>query len=142
MLTTRTGGRLQARPMRVNARQSDNAVYFIAARSDGLLRISSEMSRLASASSDTSANTHVSMSGTIAPCPDRDKLHENWTSRDDAYFSGGKTDENAALLRFTPDLGEYWDSPSNPVTIAIQFIKAKVTGAAPSLGENKKIPMG
>jgi general stress protein 26 len=128
--------------MRANARQSDNAVYFIVARATELSRDIVGDVEACLGFIDTSANTHVSMSGTIAPCPDRDKLHENWTPRDDAYFSGGKTDENAALLRFTPDLGEYWDSPSNPVTIAIQFIKAKVTGAAPSLGENKKIPMG
>jgi hypothetical protein len=45
------------------------------------------------------------------------------------------------LLTFTPERGEYWDAPSNPVLIAIEFIRASVVGDKPVLGDNAEVPM-
>lgn len=58
-----------------------------------------------------------------------------------SYIPHGPTDPNAVLLTFTLESGEYWDAPSNPVPIAIEFIRASVVGDKPALGDNAEVPM-
>jgi general stress protein 26 len=72
---------------------------------------------------------------------DRQALDTLWSRADDAYFPSGSGDPDVMLLTFTPERGEYWDSPSNPVVVAIEFIRATVTGDKPSLGDNAAVAM-
>jgi hypothetical protein len=43
------------------------------------------------------------------------------------------------VLRLAPELGELWDGPSNSAAAAFEFAKARLTGATPNLGENRKV---
>ena len=53
------------------------------------------------------------------------------------WFPEGKDDPNIALLRVKIEKAEYWDSPSSPISYALNFVSALVTGDEPDNGEHK-----
>ena len=68
---------------------------------------------------------------------DRAKAAEIWKKNDELWWSG-PDDPNARVLTITPVTAELWDGPSNSLALAYEFAKAKLTGAEPNLGENRK----
>lgn len=141
MLVTQDEGNLRARPMRGLARPQDNAIWFLTSRSahkDNEIR---KHDRVCITYSDTGSNTYISLSGAVAMSDEKAQIQALWNPGAEAYFPKGPTDPDILLLKFVPAFGEYWDAPSNPVVIAIQFIKAKVTGEKVSLGENSRTAM-
>jgi hypothetical protein len=51
----------------------------------------------------------------------------------------GPTDPNVRVLRVTPATAELWDGPASKAVAAYEFAKARLTGAKPNLGENRKV---
>jgi hypothetical protein len=43
------------------------------------------------------------------------------------------------VLRVTPLIAELWDGPSSTAVAAFEFVKARLTGGKPNLGENRKV---
>jgi len=43
------------------------------------------------------------------------------------------------VLRVTPLTAELWGGPASNVIVAYEFAKARLTGAEPKLGENRKV---
>jgi general stress protein 26 len=141
MMTTCDGPHLRARPMHGIARPHENAIFFITARSTHKPEEIAANPNACLCFGDVSTNTFISLSGAIALTEDRETVRELWGRAQDAYFPEGPSDPNAVLLTFIPKRGEYWDAPSNPVLIAIEFIRASVVGGKPSLGDNAAVPM-
>jgi general stress protein 26 len=141
MMTTCDGPHLRARPMHGIARPHENAIVFVTARSTHKPEEIAANPNACLCFGDVSSNTFISLSGVIALTEDRETVRELWGRAHDAYFPEGPSDPNAVLLTFTPKSGEYWDAPSNPVLIAIEFIRASVVGGKPSLGDNAAVPM-
>ena len=50
----------------------------------------------------------------------------------------GPSDNNVCVLRVTPLTAELWDGPASKAVAAFEFVKARLTGAKPNLGENRK----
>jgi hypothetical protein len=42
------------------------------------------------------------------------------------------------VLRVTPLTAELWDGPASKAVAAFEFVKSRLTGAKPNLGENRK----
>ena len=141
MMTTCDGGRFRSRPMRGIARSEENAIVFITERSTRKPQEIEANPIACLCFVDVSSNTFISLSGVIALTRDHERLRELWTRANDSYFPQGPTDPNAVLLTFTPGSGEYWDAPTNPVLIAIEFIRASVVGDKPVLGDNAEVSM-
>lgn len=142
MMVTQAASGIRARPMRGLARRQDNAIWFFTSKSapkdDEILR----HPQVCVCYADPGANTYVSLSGTIELLDNQEKIDELWNPGAQAYFPAGPGDPDVLLLKFSPEAGEYWDAPSNPVVIAVQFIKAQVTGEKTRLGESAKVMMG
>jgi hypothetical protein len=43
------------------------------------------------------------------------------------------------VLRVVPLTAELWDGPSSKAVAAFEFLKARITGDAPNLGENRRV---
>jgi hypothetical protein len=43
------------------------------------------------------------------------------------------------VLRVTPVTAELWDGPASKAVAMYEFAKARITGAKPNLGENRKV---
>jgi hypothetical protein len=53
--------------------------------------------------------------------------------------AAGAADPDVCLLRIKPLTAELWDGPASAAVVAFEFAKAKLTGADPKLGENRKV---
>lgn len=78
------------------------------------------------------AGSWLSVAGRVVVDDDQAKIEELWDDRVAAYFEGGKTDPNLALLRFVSESAQFWGQPGGKVASLAQIAKAKVTGDRPS----------
>jgi hypothetical protein len=51
----------------------------------------------------------------------------------------GPDDPNVCVLRVTPFTAELWDGPASKAVAAFEFVKARLTGEEPNLGEYRKV---
>ncbi len=138
MMVTQRQGSVQARPMRGWARADDNVIWFVTEKSSPKTAEAEDESAVCLTYADPKRNSYVSLSGSVDIVSDQGQLTELWNENLTGYF-GKPLDERAALLRFTPEKGEYWDGPGNPLIVAIKFVEAAVTGKRPDMGTNDKI---
>ncbi len=136
MMVTHDGERVVARPMRGIIRPEENAIWFF---TDASTDKDSEIShdpRGCLTFADVHDQTYVCVSGHLHHMNDPARIRELWNEGADVYFPEGPDDPNVRLLRFTPEHGEYWDSPSSPIVLAIKFLQAKLSKEKPEMGEN------
>jgi general stress protein 26 len=81
----------------------------------------------------------VSLSGRAILVDDMHAIDQHWNQFVATWFPNGKADPDLALLRVDIDTAEYWDAPSSKMAVAFDYIKARVTGTQPDLGEHGKI---
>lgn len=141
MLTTvEKDGSLHSRPMANQKADKGGAVWFFTEKNGGVaanVRANPKVS-LGYASS----GAYVAVSGKARVVDDRAKIEELWSKDVEAWFPKGKNDPNLTLLRVDPDIGEFWSFPSAPISQAIGYVKAKLTGEpADDIGENRKVAL-
>lgn len=88
---------------------------------------------------DTGSNAYVSISGEAAVVRDRSKIDELWTESMKAWWPKGTDDPNVSLICVTPKSAEYWDGPASTVVQAFGYLKARITGEAEKMGENRTV---
>jgi general stress protein 26 len=71
---------------------------------------------------------HLVMTGILSIIDDRVKLGALWNSGADQFFPKGPDDPSAILLRFEPNLAEYWKRGSGVISFALQYAKSKLLG--------------
>ena len=131
--TTDASGKLVSRPMTVQDREFDGDLWFFAAKdSNDVKEIAGDASVNVSFSSN---DTWLSLSGTAETVDDQAKIKELWNPYVEAWFPDGQDDPNVTLIRFSPDTAQYWDTPGGRVASVIAFVKSKVTGSTPDVGE-------
>ena len=83
---------------------------------------------------------YVSISGTAQVVGDLAKKEELWTPMAKAWFPGGPTDEDLALMEVRILHAEYWDAGSSKMVQLARMAKAVITGERPrNLGEHKEL---
>ena len=127
MLTTRFAGGLRARPLEARADRDAGIVWFVtdargakddeidAAHDIGLVFY------------DEDSRAYLSITGRAS------------VILDTAWLPGGRAGPNVRLLRVEPITAELWDGPSSAAGAAFEFVKARLTGEKPNLGENRKV---
>ena len=69
------------------------------------------------------------------------KAGEIWKTTDDMWWRGPE-DPNVCVLLVDPRTAELWDGPSSKIVAAFEFVRARLTGEKPNLGENRKVRVG
>ncbi len=132
-------GRLQSHPMTPQEVTDDaNVWFFIDTTSEHADHIRAEK-RVNLAFADGS--TWLSVAGHGDVRQDRDKIEELWNPMVEAWFPEGKDSPNVGLLYVESDTAEYWDTPGGKVASALAFVKAKVTGDKPDVGESEDVDL-
>ena len=140
MLTTiDTEGHLTARPMAQQEVEFDGDLWFFVEADS---RTASNLAREAKAGVTlTSDSTWVSLSGTGEVVRDVAKAKELWNSWVEAWLPEGPEDANVALIKFSAESAEYWDTPGGRVASIVSFAKAKITGERTTMGENETVDL-
>ena len=141
-MVTQTPSGMLARPMRGMVESHANAIWFFSDRDTEAAAQAKDDGKCCLTFADVRGQTFVSVSGELSLVSDRAEISRLWNEGASVYFPGGVDDQSMVLLRFTPESASYWDSPANPVVLAIKFLQAKATGKRPELGVQESVSMG
>jgi general stress protein 26 len=104
------------RPM--TAQLEDEAggpIWFFSARSTALVKDLATKNRAIATFASKGHDLFASVHGTLTLDNDRAVIDRLWNRFVAAWYQGGKTDPELALLRFDPDRGEIWQDASSVV---------------------------
>jgi len=88
--------------------------------------------------SDADAKAYLSLTARAEVLRDHKQAATIWKSTDNVWWHG-PDDPNVCVLKITPLTAELWDGPSSKAVAAFEFVKARLTGEKPNLGENRKV---
>ncbi|MGH6670767.1 MAG: pyridoxamine 5'-phosphate oxidase family protein [Xanthobacteraceae bacterium] len=138
MLTTQSGGRLRARPVEPRLDREAGVIWVVTdVRSGKEHEIEAEHA-VGLTLFDAGEKAYLSITARADIRRDPVKAAEIWRSGDSLWWKG-PDDQNVCVLRITPLTAELWDGPASSAVAAFEFVKARLTGEKPNLGENRKV---
>jgi general stress protein 26 len=145
MFTTRhENGHLHARPMTTQNKElggDDSLWFFMSRKSDPVDDLRSEP-MVNAVYADPSSDTYVSVSGTASVSDDMAKKRELWNKITEAWFPGGPTDPDLALVQVKIVHANYWDVKDSKLVQLYAMAKAVFSGKPPTnLGEHGEVRM-
>ncbi|EHL23156.1 pyridoxamine 5'-phosphate oxidase-like FMN-binding protein [Acidovorax sp. NO-1] len=145
MLTHRTStGMLHAHPLTTQNRKIDehNELYFFIPKSGELYERLLTDGEVNVSYADPGDDSYVSVSGQARAVDDQGQKEALWTPMAKAWFPGGPTDPDLALLAVRIRHAEYWDVDESKMVQLFKMAKAAITGEPPrSLGEHKELTL-
>ena len=91
---------------------------------------------------DPGEDTYVSMSGKARFVDDTALKESLWSPMAKAWFPGGVTDPDLALLAVRAHHAEYWDVDESKMVQLYKMAKAAITGEPPrDLGEHRELEL-
>jgi general stress protein 26 len=138
MLTTRFDGGFRARPVEARPDRKANLIWIVTDLGSAKEHEIEFDHDVALAFVDAKAKTYLSITARADIQRDIAKMREVWKWTDGMWWTG-PDDANVCLIRVRPKLAELWDGPSSTAVVAFEFLKTKIFGTAPNLGENRKV---
>ena len=144
MFTSRhANGHLHARPMTTqNTKVDEDASlwFFMSRRGEPVadLALDSVVNVVYAEPAD---NSYVSISGTAAVVDDAGKKQQLWTKAAAAWFPGGTTDADLALVQVRIIHADYWHNDTSRMMQLLHMASAAVTGKPAPLGEKARVDM-
>ena len=140
MLTSEDQQRLRSRPMVASQENFDDGCLWFFTRADSpKVDQVQQAHQVNAAYASTSDNSFVSLSGQAELVRDRAVCEAHWNEKVKAWFPKGKDDPQLAMLKVTVEQVEYWDATASKMVMAYEYMKARVTGTTPDVGENEKM---
>ncbi len=143
MFTTRhSNGHLHSRPMTTqNAEIGDDAsLWFFMSKSGEPVADLKADPTVNLVYADAGEDTYVSISATAAVVENAQKTLELWSKLAEAWFPGGVTDPDLALVQVKITHANYWDMDQSKPVQLFHIAKALVMGKPPAhLGDHAEI---
>ena len=143
MLTHRhSDGQLHSTPLTTQNKADDegNALYFFIPRKSEIAACIAEDGTVNVAYAHPGDDRYVSVSGQASIVEDQAKKDYLFTSFAKAWFPGGATDPNMALLQINIGHAEYWDVTESKMVQLAKMAKAAITGTPPEkMGDHKEM---
>ncbi len=143
MLTHRhTDGQLHSTPLTTQNTADDEgtALYFFISRKSEIAACIANDVNVNVAYAHPGDDRYVSVSGKAAVVEDQTKKDYLFTSFAKAWFPGGATDPDLALLQINIGHAEYWDVKESKMMQLAKMAKAAITGEPPvEMGEHKEL---
>jgi general stress protein 26 len=138
LLTTQSPGGLRARPLEARPERTAGLIWFVTDIHSGKEHEIEAEHDVGLVFIDAKDKAYLSISARAEVRRDPAKAAEIWKRTDNAWWSG-PDDPNVCVLRVRPMTAELWDGPASAAVAAFEFAKARITGEAPNLGENRKV---
>jgi general stress protein 26 len=139
MLTTHGAQGLRARPLDARPDRKAGFIQFVTdvrGLKDDEIEVDA---RVGFTVIDTNDNAYLSITGRASISRDNITAAKIWKMTDDVWWPEGPRDQNVRVLTIEPITAELWDGPASKLVATYEFAKAKLTGAKPDLGENRKV---
>jgi general stress protein 26 len=138
MLTTHSADGLRARPVEPRPERATGLIWIVTdLRSAKEHEIEAEHD-IGLTFIDKEENAYLSLTARAEVRRDHAKAAEIWKATDTMWWHG-PDDPNVCVLRVTPVTAELWDGPASKAVAVFEFLKSRLTGQPPHLGENRKI---
>ena len=145
MFTTRHGNdHLHSRPMTTQnkAIDEDESLWFFMSKKGDPVGDLKAQPIVNVVYANPSSDTYVSVSGTAAMIEDQAKKNQLWSKMAEAWFPGGPTDADLALVQVQIVHANYWDVKESKIVQLYEMAKAVVTGKPPTaLGDHGEVRM-
>lgn len=138
MFTTHFADGLRARPLEAHPDRDAGLIWFITDIRSAKEHEIEAAHDVGLTFFDPKANAFLSLTARAEVWRDQAKAAEIWKPTD-AMWWHGPSDTNVCVLRVAPLTAELWDGPASKAIAAFEFIKARLTGDKPNLGENCKV---
>lgn len=135
-------GMMHSQPLTTQNKNMDegNRLYFFVSRSSDIARQIIHDDNVNVAYANTSDDSYVSVSGKALIVEDMGKKETLWTPMAKAWFPGGPTDPDVALLEVLISHAEYWDVKESKMVQVAKMLTAAVTGKPPTgMAEHKEL---
>ena len=139
MLTTQFAGGLRARPVEARPDRDSGIIWFLTDARSGKDEEVAAAPEIGLVFIDAGDKAYLSITGRAEIMRDSAKAAEIWKPTDHIWWPDGPDDTTLRLLRVEPRTAELWDGPSSAIVAAFEFAKARLAGAKPNLGENRKV---
>ena len=143
MLTHRhSDGHLHSTPLTTQNKADDEgtALYFFISRKSEIAACIAKDGHVNVAYAHPGDDRYVSVSGHANIVEDQAKKDYLFTSFAKAWFPGGATDPNMALLQVNIGHAEYWDVKESKMVQLAKMAKAAITGEPPEkMGDHKEM---
>ena len=145
MLTHRTStGMLHAHPLTTQNRAFDEQgeLYFFISKAGELYERLLTDGEVNVSYANPDDDSYVSLSGQARVTEDHAQKQALWSPMAKAWFPGGVSDPNLALLAVRIRHAEYWDVEESKMVQLFKMAKAAITGEPPrQLGEHKELTL-
>jgi general stress protein 26 len=138
MLTTRFARGLQACPLEVRPERAAGIVWFVTDLQSDKEHEIEEGHDVGLVFVDAKAAAYLSITARAKALNDHANAAEIRKATDNMWWQGAD-DPNVCVPRVDPVRAELWDGPSNKIITAFEFVKTKISGDEPNLGENRKV---
>ena len=138
MLTTSFPGGMRARPVETRPQRDAGLIWIVTdVRSGKEHEIEAEHD-VGLVFIDAKDKAYLSITARAEIGHDHAKAAEIWKLSDNMWWRG-PDDPNVCVLRVRPLTAELWDGPASAAVAAFEFVKSRITGKKPNLGENRKV---
>lgn len=138
MLTTHSADGLRARPVEPRLDRDAGLIWVVTDLRSGKEHEIETERDVGLTFVDDREKTYLSITARAIVQRDHAKAAEIWRYTDNLWWKG-PDDPNVCVLRIAPLTAELWDGPASKAVAAFEFVKARLTGAKPNLGENRKV---
>jgi general stress protein 26 len=138
MLTTHSAGGFRARPVEPRLDRARGLIWIVTDQHSGKEHEIKAEHDVGLVCVDTDERAYLSITARAEVLPDHAKAAEVWRFTDNLWWKG-PDDPNVCVLRVTPLTAELWDGPASRAVAAFEFVKARLTGEKPNLGEKRKV---
>lgn len=135
-------GMLHSHPLTTQNKAMDEGatLYFFISRSSEIASQIVPDDHVNVSYTDSGKDIYVSVSGRAQIVEDMDKKEALWSAMAKAWFPGGPTDPNLALMEVHISHAEYWNVKESKMVQVVKMVTAAITGTPPtSMGEHKEL---
>ena len=145
MLTHRhSDGQLHSAPLTTQNKDGDEGkvLYFFISRKSEVAQCIAKDPNVNVSYAHPGDDRYVSASGSAVIVEDQAKKDHLFSSFAKAWFPGGATDPDLALLQVEIGHAEYWDVKESKMVQLAKMAKAAITGETPEkMGEHKELKL-
>ena len=137
-------GTLHSHPLTTQNSSLDEAatLYFFVSRKSEMAGQIVQDDQVNVAYTSPEDDSYVSVSGSALIVEDMSKKEMLWSPMAQAWFPGGTTDPDLALMQVRIGHAEYWDVKESKMVQMAKMVTAALTGTPPkNMGEHKEIKM-
>ncbi len=136
-------GMMHSQPLTTLKKSMDDEgdkLYFFVSRTSDVAQQLMQDDNVNVSYTSPSDGTYVSVSGTALIVEDMSKKETLWSPMVKAWFPGGPTDPNLALVQVRINQAEYWDVKESKMLQVTKMVTAAITGTPlADKGEHKEL---